>query len=207
MLGQCWVKAANPICGKSKSRERVVSGVEEQGQCWVNAGSMLGQCWVNAGSMEMSLAEYRERLAVHYTSRRKLRSFVPSPDHNIGLVCRIYDGDSFTLLCEIAGKPYKTPVRIAGVDTPEIRGKTPQERRAAKAVRDLLRQMFLGRIASISAKGVDKYGRLLAAVEIEGNDLATYLLSRNLAYPYEGSRKRPFTQADLQSIQARLGYS
>ena len=60
------------------------------------------------------------RLGRAYDSHKKVTKFVATPDKGIGLICKVYDGDSFTLLCEVGGLETHLTLRIKGIDTPEI---------------------------------------------------------------------------------------
>ena len=116
------------------------------------------------------LARYRARLASEHKDHQGARrtAFVPVPDHGLGLIVKVYDGDTVTMLCEIGGRQSAVPVRLYGVDAPEIHnGKTEGESVVAQHVRDLLSDVFLGRFVHVQVRGHDKYGRLLANARVE----------------------------------------
>jgi endonuclease YncB( thermonuclease family) len=104
-----------------------------------------------------------------------------------------YDGDTFTInlknLPDIFGK--SIPVRVAHIDTAEIKSNDTCEVNAAIKARELTREL-LKKAKSIELQNVkrDKYFRILADVNIDGSNLATKLLNENLAYPYEGEAKK-----------------
>jgi endonuclease YncB( thermonuclease family) len=161
---------------------------------------------------------YCERLLREIGSVK--RRFLPVPDHYIGLVNKVHDGDSLTISCEVGGKPCSLPVRIKGVDAPELCGKTSLEGEVGAAVRDAVSALCLGRFARLSECNRDKYGRLLARVEIVDRhsagdpaspvygpkDVSDFLLDNSLAYPYDGGTKRAFSETDLKvaAVRARL---
>ena len=99
-----------------------------------------------------------------------------------------YDGDTCRFdipgLHPLLGK--NIPIRFAGVDTPEMRGKCQQEKdlaiKARNRVQDLLSQAH-----SIILKDVErgKYFRLVASVEADGQDVSDLLIQEGLAVPYE----------------------
>ena len=65
------------------------------------------------------------------------------PPVTAGFVIKVYDGDTITVAARLpyADSPlYRFPVRLRGIDSPEIRGKTPAERAAAVAARDAFRK-------------------------------------------------------------------
>lgn len=106
----------------------------------------------------------------------------------------IVDGDTFRIFVMLeSGRRISAPVRIRGVDTPEIHGACEAEIRAAheasRALADLLRggDVLLDQIAS------DKYERVLARVYVSRNgdlrDVAEVMISSGHGRAYEG-RKR-----------------
>ena len=104
-----------------------------------------------------------------------------------------YDGDTFTV--DIPGVPevfgYHIPVRIRGIDTPEIRGRCSEERYLAIRARNWVREKLAGahKIILIEPER-DKYFRLLASVEVDGQDLAIALMERGYAIRYDGKTKK-----------------
>lgn len=97
-------------------------------------------------------------------------------------VTSIYDGDTFRV--NIKSWPpvvgYRVPIRVNGIDTPEIRGKCQTEKVLARKAKTIeLRNIQRG-----------KYFRLVADVYADGKSLADKLMNRNLAIPYGGGTKR-----------------
>lgn len=84
----------------------------------------------------------------------------------------------------------KISVRVLGVDTPEIKGKLPCEKDAARASKRLV-ESLLKQAKRIDLKDVqrDKYFRILADVIIDGKSLSALLLKNGLAYAYYGKTK------------------
>lgn len=81
----------------------------------------------------------------------------------------MYDGDTCTVAMCVGGAdddcPRSFKVRLAGIDTPEMRGGSPEEKRAAVQCRDALRSMVLDRLVWLDVvPKADKYGRLLATL-------------------------------------------
>jgi len=103
-----------------------------------------------------------------------------------------YDGDTCRFdipgLHPLLGK--NIPIRFAGVDTPEMRGKCQQEKdlaiKARNRVRDLLSQAH-----SITLKDVErgKYFRLVASVEADGQDVSDLLIQEGFAVVYDRGTK------------------
>jgi len=123
---------------------------------------------------------------------RTLPHFVPPVTS--GLVVKVYDGDTITLAAMIpclSPTPFKFPVRLRGIDTPELRTRDVDEREAAVIARDALSSMIDGRVVELSDVGTDKYGRLLADVMIPGDprSLSQWLIQQRHAVAYGGGTK------------------
>lgn len=107
-------------------------------------------------------------------------------------VASIYDGDTFkiNLNCSLAVYCEKVPVRVRGVDTPEIKGKTEREKKLAKKAKDFTEDFLAQTPVNLSNCGRDKYFRLLCDVKNgQGKDLARELIKNNLGYSYDGGTK------------------
>ena len=103
-----------------------------------------------------------------------------------------YDGDTITV--NIAGvHPLvgnKVNVRVAGIDTPEIRTRKQCEKQIGKAAKQLVANL-LSKARRIDLQDVErgKYFRIVANVIVDGRNLKDELLRRGLAYPYDGGKK------------------
>lgn len=111
---------------------------------------------------------------------------------------RSYDGDTITVNLsydtpEVLSK--EMPVRVRGIDTPEMTSKIACELDMAKKAKALTASMFMpGEYVSLSSCERDKYFRLLCDVKnAKGQDLGTALILSGLAVPYFGGTKRPFS--------------
>ncbi|MEO5330171.1 MAG: thermonuclease family protein [Magnetococcus sp. THC-1_WYH] len=103
-----------------------------------------------------------------------------------------YDGD--TLRFDLPGvHPLfgeNIPMRVRGVDTPEIRAKCPAEKRMALEARERVRQLLANaKRITLRETGRDKYFRIVARVEADGVDVGDMLIGAGLAVPYDGDRK------------------
>lgn len=104
-------------------------------------------------------------------------------------VVSVTDGDTVVLWC---GGVRFTPTRLTGFDTPEIY--SPQclsERmtglRATMALRGLM--WSAGRI-EFELGGLDRYGRRLARMTVDGASVGGKLIARGLARHYTGGRRQ-----------------
>jgi micrococcal nuclease len=118
-----------------------------------------------------------------------------APEYGTVIVSRIinvYDGDTFRvdidLLPPIVGK--NIPIRLNGVDTPEIRGKCKYEKDLAIKARDFVRNK-LANAKEIKLNNLQrgKYFRVVANVMVDGVSLEQELLENELAYKYTGGKK------------------
>ncbi|MBF8273509.1 MAG: micrococcal nuclease-like nuclease [Magnetococcales bacterium] len=103
-----------------------------------------------------------------------------------------YDGDTlrFDLPCVHPLFGENIPVRVRGVDTPEVRAKCPEEKLMALEARERVRQL-LEKAERITLKetGRDKYFRIVARVVADEMDVGKILIGAGLAVPYDGGRK------------------
>lgn len=107
-------------------------------------------------------------------------------------ITSIYDADTFRVNIKdypaIVGE--NIPVRVKGVDAPEIRGKCESEKIAARKAKQFTVE------ALISAKTVElrniergKYFRILADVYTDGKSLAEGLIKSGHARVYDGGKR------------------
>ncbi len=118
-----------------------------------------------------------------------------------GVVSRVVDGDTLWLARASGGKPLK--VRMTGIDAPEIC------QAGGVAARDALAGKVLGKsvvIAVPTARSRDDYGRVLAAVELNGDDIGRWMVRSGQAWSY-GYKKRPgpYAAEQLLARTARRG--
>ena len=61
-------------------------------------------------------------------------------------VIKVYDGDTVTVGFYLGDSdvPYRASVRLYGIDTPEIKGKSPEEKAKAKLAQQFLSSQILG---------------------------------------------------------------
>ena len=110
----------------------------------------------------------------------------------VSKVISVYDGDTFRVnidsLPPIVGK--NIPIRVNGVDTPEIRGKCQYEKDLAFKARDFVRAK-LANAKEIKLTNLQrgKYFRVVANVVVDGVSLERELLDNELAYEYSGGKK------------------
>ena len=118
-----------------------------------------------------------------------------APEYGTAIVSKVisvYDGDTFRVdidsLPPIVGK--NIPIRLNGVDTPEIQGKCQYEKDLALKARDFVRNK-LANAKEIKLTHIKrgKYFRVVANVLLDGVSLEQDLLENKLAYKYTGGKK------------------
>lgn len=97
----------------------------------------------------------------------------------------VVDGDTIKA-------PYGPTYRILGYDTPETHlAKCEEERALGLRAKARLEQLLdQGEVRVLEKGKLDRYGRTLATVTIDGEDLAKVMIREGLAVPYRGKRRR-----------------
>lgn len=109
-----------------------------------------------------------------------------------GKVIKVYDGDTITIASVLPNTTtpiYRFSVRLNGIDTPEIKGKTSEERELAKHARDALIEKIYGKFVELKNVETEKYGRILADVYLENEHINQWLIDSNFAVAYDGGTK------------------
>ena len=116
------------------------------------------------------------------------------------VIASCYDGDTCT---SSTGEK----IRLACIDTPELRGKRA-EPVPAKAARDHLRELVVGRKVNIRRITTDRYGRTVAELFVNGSNVQQQLVAnRSVSLDPVGMRKRiqayPSTGAYIMQSRRR----
>ena len=104
-----------------------------------------------------------------------------------------YDGDTLSCIFDVGfGISYKNSVRLASVDTPELRGGTPLTKAAARLARDMVKELVedAEEIIFYSTVWSGKYGRPVGEIFVDGLSLSDYLIKNRLGVPYSGGTRR-----------------
>jgi hypothetical protein len=95
----------------------------------------------------------------------------------------VIDGDTFDL--------NGTRIRVAGIDAPETHpARCPQEAALGAAATQKLAELLRGRPLWVSGIKVDRYGRNVAVVRVNGEDVADAMIISGLARNYDGKQRR-----------------
>ncbi|MDB5641663.1 MAG: hypothetical protein JWN07_980 [Hyphomicrobiales bacterium] len=143
--------------------------------------------------------------AFAYVKERRPRVAPPTTEAAVVLASRpapvaveidhIVDGDTFRIFMALpSGERISAPVRIRGVDTPEIHGACDAEIRAAREAGRALERLLRGGTVLLDDISSDKYERVLARVVVRGADgrtrnVADALVSGGFGRVYEGRQR------------------
>ncbi len=108
-------------------------------------------------------------------------------------VIRVQDGDTLLVRARIwVGQDIVVHARIAGIDTPELRGRCARERRLAQRARDfVVARVGAGLVRLVDIRYGKYAGRVVTGIRTDdGTDLGPALLAAGLARPYHGRRRR-----------------
>ena len=114
-----------------------------------------------------------------------------------GQVIKVYDGDTITIAAKLPYNDsllYRFSIRLNGIDSPEIKGHSEDEKAAAQVSKRALENLILHKYVVLKNKSTEKYGRILADVYIVyvKNDklhLNKWMLDNRYAVEYDGGTK------------------
>jgi micrococcal nuclease len=118
-------------------------------------------------------------------------------EHLEGKVVAVHDGDTVTVLR--GGEQVK--LRLACIDAPE-RGQAFGSRS-----RDLLAELVMGRAVTLEVIDRDQYGRTVARLHVDGNDVNLAMVRAGLAwhYRYHCPDDAALAAAEAEAREARRG--
>lgn len=126
------------------------------------------------------------------------KPFIPSIQY--AKVVKVYDGDTIHIITPIHSVQniVRFRVRLSGIDAPEIKSKNHWEQKAANIVKTLLQKKIGNKIISLKNVSYDKYGRILADVYLENENINKWLISINWVCYYNGKGKKKVSNVDWQ---------
>lgn len=111
-------------------------------------------------------------------------------------VVSIYDGDTVTMRVDVGfgWSKEKVKCRIQGIDTPEYRGASEEEKVLSRAAKAFLSELLSGAELIIlrSMTKPDKYGRSIVALWADGKDVSQLMIEAGHARAYDGGTKQPW---------------
>jgi len=109
-----------------------------------------------------------------------------------GYVIKVYDGDTITIATQLPIKNtpiYRFSVRLAGIDSAEVKGKTFHEKEVAIQAREALTKKIVGKTVRLKNVSLEKYGRILADVYLDNLHINRWMVDQDLAVEYDGGTK------------------
>jgi micrococcal nuclease len=115
-----------------------------------------------------------------------------------GVVTYVVDGDTVHVRPVDGGKPVS--IRVDGIDAPEIC------QPGVASSRDALKQRALGQRVAVHGRLHDDYGRLLARIVLNDEDLGEWMVAQGLAWSYRYSNNAgPYAVEQRRAKAAGLG--
>lgn len=113
-------------------------------------------------------------------------------------VSRVFDGDTVWVK-PLAGGRYRK-LRLEGIDAPEIC------QSGGKASRDVLGQRVLNQVVEVRVRAQDDYGRGIARIVHQGDDVAAWMVSAGQAWSYRWRRSLgPFAEEESLARARKRG--
>lgn len=115
------------------------------------------------------------------------------PPISCGKVVKVYDGDTITIATKfpkVSDSPvYRFSVRLNGIDSAEIKGKTFAEKEQAIIARDALAKLIMDKTVVLKNLSMEKYGRVLADIYLGDLHVNQWMLDNKYAVAYDGGTK------------------
>lgn len=113
-----------------------------------------------------------------------------------GRVVSVEDGDTL----RVQRGQGDVRIRMFGIDAPE------QGQPFGNEARDMLRALVLNKTVTVSMKDVDQYGRLVATLQVDGQDVGEQLLRAGAVWNYaQFSQDERFAALEAEARNARRG--
>lgn len=123
---------------------------------------------------------------------------VATPPVYAARVTRVFDGDTLWVK-PLQGGRYRK-LRLDGIDAPEIC------QSGGLASRDALAARVLNQVVEVSVRQHDDYGRGIARLWHQGDDVAAWMVSHGQAWSHRWRRSLgPFKDEEAQARRARKG--
>lgn len=117
-----------------------------------------------------------------------------------GYVIKVYDGDTITIASKMPynNSPlYRFSIRLRGIDTPELKSSTEEEKNSARKVQKILEEKLLKKKVILNNIKLEKYGRVLADVYLDDLHINKWLIDNKYAVEYDGGKKLLYSGMDI----------
>lgn len=110
----------------------------------------------------------------------------------------VHDGDTIAVDPNCGGFKW---VRLASIDAPEI------DQQLGKESRDSLASLCAKRQVELNVITIDRYGRAIAQVLVDGTDASVFQVRQGMAFPYflNNKNQTEIMIANTQAKESRLG--
>lgn len=101
------------------------------------------------------------------------------------IITKVYDGDTVHAVFALEEQGYyRWSCRLAKINTPELRSIDSEERGLARKAKLALADKVLHQQVRLRLGKFDKYGRLLATIYLNDENINEWLISKGYAMPY-----------------------
>ncbi len=100
------------------------------------------------------------------------------------------DGDTVDLMVDLGFDIWhKIRVRLDNINTPESRTRDLREKELGLEAKEFTKNFLNGKEIIVRTNKQGKFGRFLASLTVDGDDLAEALMDNNLAREYHGEKR------------------
>ena len=184
----------NMVKKEKKKRQAGMADLLEGEGDWMkfNLGRRRGK-ELKYTDIEMNIISIEEGLKC--ASWTTSKPFIPKITY--GKVIKVYDGDTITIACRIYNgyssveppELYRFPVRLNGIDSPEMKSPHENEKKLAHVSQEALSNLIFGKIVTLQNVSMEKYGRVLADVYLGSLNVNQWMLEGGYAVKYDGGTK------------------
>ena len=108
----------------------------------------------------------------------------------LATIHNVVDGDTVDATVDLGFKIYfDMRLRLNGIDAPELNSSDVVVREAAKVTKARLVELVLDKTILLETFKVDKYGRYLADLYVDGKKVNDMLIEEGMAVPYFGGKR------------------
>lgn len=105
-------------------------------------------------------------------------------------IIKVIDGDTVKAVFKFKDTYYKSNFRMTGIDTAEIHSKDENEKKRGFDAKEYVFNILNNKIAIAEFLDFDKYGRILANIYLDNNELLSdNLINGGYAQSYDGKTK------------------
>ena len=103
---------------------------------------------------------------------------------------KVIDGDTVDLMVDLGFDMWhKIRVRLDGINTPESRTRDKKEKKLGLEAKEFTKNFLTGKEIIVHTNKQGKFGRFLANLYVNGQNLADALIENNLAREYHGEKR------------------